>query len=851
MENEEKKGPNQTTTSEQDSAYSSGTTGAQRSHTESSGTFATRSHAGSSGKTSRATRSQGDSSGRGGRRSQASNDGREGWGAVPFEHPSPSVVSASHTSTSVPSSTSVSHTPASTQGCRTSQTLSSHTSTPKGGEQVEQVVQAGSSPGRVTSTKKGGKGKGQPFKKKKLELNLNREANVQQHPAEQDLSKRFDEGRFCVAVSLIDGQVRQTSDSLTTDLGFPGDMWIGRNILDFIHVDDRDTFTSRVTENIHLEMVRGEKHTFAVRVRQYNGLGKGFVVRTSYKPFLLSTFFRGLGSSPEKADQFGKYVFIVAEPIHCAFSKPLENGPLTNRIGKTYFWTQHQADYSLSWLDPAAVSFIGFLNQHIIGQSIFKCIHPHDLGTIAETFANLCQSRQACYSKGVRMRIRNGSYITVESMWTTFINPWTQKLEFVMGRHEVLLGPQYLDNFFGGKGTGHQSREVVVRPIKESPRKRRDDSMDRGESGRMDMVMDEMLKQTRSLKDNLNHQVFLPNQNFFGSSSDSPSYETLNYRASISRFLNSQPSRQPVENSDQVGQVQKLSITGEVAPHEVLTPTRMTKGALAQHDNKMAAMLKLQYNQERNDSYRARYPHGNMEAFNKMISAHPAAATSLAQSRDVSSQSTLVDPGGAQGAGQTSQEESDSSDLYTFLQTSSDVGMEPPTSGGAGVKRKLDYGWKVNRPEPFWNQRVDLTTRLVKQYKLPYVDCEETIQNDLSRLAEMPQPQDVEEQLEQLIRDIKGDGLKLEEFMEDLRSSPASEPELSTESEPENSGEKNASDLRKMIWKQNYLVSMSIMLEEDAPFPEPTPHSLSKEVQPTGEPLLMPPASSSSNASDL
>merc|ERR1719237_1834839 len=235
-------------------------------------------------------------------------------------------------------------------------------------------------------------------------------------------------------------------------------------------------------------------------------------------------------------------------------------------------------------------------------------------------------------------------------------------------------------------------------------------------------------------------------------------------------------------------------------------------------------------------------------------SGHPGAATSLAQSRDISTPSTQVDPGGAHGAGQTSQntlEESDSSDLYTFLQTSSDVGIEPPTSGGAGVKRKLDYGWKVNRPEPFWNQRVDLTTRLLKEYKLPHVDCEETIQNDMSRLADMPQPQDVEEQLEQLILDIKGDGMRLEEFMEDLQSSPASEPDLSTESEAETSDEKNASELRKMIWKQNYLVTMGIMLEEDAPFPEPTPDSLAKELQPTGEPLLMPPTSSSSNASDL
>ena len=76
--------------------------------------------------------------------------------------------------------------------------------------------------------------------------------------------------------------------------------------------------------------------------------------------------------------------------------------------------------------------------------------------------------------------------------------------------------------------------------------------------------------------------------------------------------------------------------------------------------------------------------------------------------------------------------------------------------------------------------------------------------------------------------------------------------EVSTESETETSEEKNAgTELRRMLWKENYLVSMSIMLEEDAPFPEPTPESLAKEVQPAGETLHMSMGGGSSNASDL
>ena len=40
---------------------------------------------------------------------------------------------------------------------------------------------------------------------------------------------------FCVAVSVEDGAVIQTTASLTSILGYPEDMWIGRSFTDFMH----------------------------------------------------------------------------------------------------------------------------------------------------------------------------------------------------------------------------------------------------------------------------------------------------------------------------------------------------------------------------------------------------------------------------------------------------------------------------------------------------------------------------------------------------------------------------------------------------------------------------------------
>lgn len=54
---------------------------------------------------------------------------------------------------------------------------------------------------------------------------------------------------------MYDGVVLYTTPSLTTVLGFPKDMWLGRSFIDFVHPKDRETFSSQVTTGIALPLV--------------------------------------------------------------------------------------------------------------------------------------------------------------------------------------------------------------------------------------------------------------------------------------------------------------------------------------------------------------------------------------------------------------------------------------------------------------------------------------------------------------------------------------------------------------------------------------------------------------------
>ncbi|KAK7915890.1 hypothetical protein WMY93_011651 [Mugilogobius chulae] len=47
----------------------------------------------------------------------------------------------------------------------------------------------------------------------------------------------------------------------------------------------------------------------------------------------------------------------------------------------------------------------------------------------------------------VRLRCQNGDYVTLDTSWSSFINPWSRKVAFIIGRHKVRTSPLNEDVF--------------------------------------------------------------------------------------------------------------------------------------------------------------------------------------------------------------------------------------------------------------------------------------------------------------------------------------------------------------------------------------------------------------------
>lgn len=202
--------------------------------------------------------------------------------------------------------------------------------------------------------------------------------------------------------------------------------------------------------------------------------------------------------------------------------------------------------------------------------------HPEDLATLKEVYETVMKKAHtgvSFYSKPYRFLINNGSWITLETEWTSFVNPWSKKLEFIIGYNRVLTGPKNPNIFATSTEniqlsdellTKHKNiqedilsllSEAVTRPsdtVKQVVSKRCQALASFMESllddiNRKDLQLDVQIESdvTFSEKDSVMLGDISPHhenwQDSKSSSETPPSYNQLNYNENLQRFFDSHP----------------------------------------------------------------------------------------------------------------------------------------------------------------------------------------------------------------------------------------------------------------------------------------------------------------------
>ncbi|XP_056598587.1 period circadian protein homolog 1b isoform X2 [Triplophysa dalaica] len=159
-----------------------------------------------------------------------------------------------------------------------------------------------------------------------------------------------------------------------------------------------------------------------------------------YNPFRLTPYLLTLRDSDASYPQ--PCCLLIAERVHSGYEAP--RIPADKRI----FTTSHTPSCLFQEVDERAVPLLGYLPQDLVGSPVLLSIHPDDRPVMVAIHKKILQfAGQPFDHSPLRMCARNGEYLTIDTSWSSFINPWSRKVAFIVGRHKVRTSPLNEDVF--------------------------------------------------------------------------------------------------------------------------------------------------------------------------------------------------------------------------------------------------------------------------------------------------------------------------------------------------------------------------------------------------------------------
>ncbi|CDQ70870.1 unnamed protein product [Oncorhynchus mykiss] len=252
---------------------------------------------------------------------------------------------------------------------------------------------------------------------------------------------------FAVAVSLITGNIVYISDQAASILHCKRGIFKDAKFVEFLTPQDVSVFYSFTTR---YRLPSWSMCTGAESSRSDCMQEKSFFCRISggkecegdlqYYPFCMTPYLMKVQDKVHSEDQF--CCLLLAEKVHSGYEAP--RIPSDKRI----FTTTHTPSCVFQDVDERAVPLLGYFPQDLIGTPVLLLMHPDDRPVMLAIHKKILQyAGQPFDHSPIRFCTRNGEYVIVDTSWSSFVNPWSRKVSFVIGRHKVRIGPVNEDVF--------------------------------------------------------------------------------------------------------------------------------------------------------------------------------------------------------------------------------------------------------------------------------------------------------------------------------------------------------------------------------------------------------------------
>uniref|UniRef100_A0A8D0B357 Basic helix-loop-helix ARNT like 2 n=1 Tax=Sander lucioperca TaxID=283035 RepID=A0A8D0B357_SANLU len=283
---------------------------------------------------------------------------------------------------------------------------------------------------------------------------------------------------FLFVVGCDRGKIVFVSESITKILNYSRAELIGQSLFDYIHPKDMGKVKEQLSasELYPRERLIDAKTGLQVQAdlpvgaeRLCSGARRSFFCRMKYnkisikveeKEFQASTskkkesqryctvhctgYMRSWPTShlevdgdgePDKQDSSYYSCLVAVGRIH-SHSTPQVNGEV--RVKPIEFITRFAMDGKFTFVDQRATTILGYLPQELLGTSCYEYFHQDDLPHLADRHRKVLRSKDKIETDCYKFRTKFGSFVTLQSQWFSFVNPWTKEVEYIVSTNTVI-----------------------------------------------------------------------------------------------------------------------------------------------------------------------------------------------------------------------------------------------------------------------------------------------------------------------------------------------------------------------------------------------------------------------------
>uniref|UniRef100_A0A8C0CCF1 Period circadian protein homolog 2 n=1 Tax=Balaenoptera musculus TaxID=9771 RepID=A0A8C0CCF1_BALMU len=246
---------------------------------------------------------------------------------------------------------------------------------------------------------------------------------------------------FAAAVSLVTGKILYISDQVVSIFHCKRGTFHDTKFVEFLAPHDVGVFHSCTTPcKLPPWSVRRRADSFTQECTEEKSffcrvsVGKNHESEIRYHPFRMTPYLAQVRDQQGTESQL--CCVLLAERVHSGYEGNSWPRPLPHFLP----WFRYMC--------VGAVPLLGHLPQDLIETPVLVQLHPSDRPLMLAIHKKIVQSGGQPFDYSpIRFRARNGEYITLDTSWSSFINPWSRKISFIIGRHRVRVGPLNEDVF--------------------------------------------------------------------------------------------------------------------------------------------------------------------------------------------------------------------------------------------------------------------------------------------------------------------------------------------------------------------------------------------------------------------